>query len=77
MSIPSWDNDPRSCAFPLTMDSVGAQRQKIISSVFDKRNAAGSDETYLAHVKIWEEEGQSGGRKARYILLSGRPRKSP
>jgi exocyst complex component 1 len=56
---------------------MDSERQKIISSVFDKRNAAGSDETYITHVKIWEEEGQSGGRKARYILLSRRSPNSP
>lgn len=48
------------------------QRQKIISSVFSRRNATGNlEETYVSHVKIWEDAGpEGGGRKPRYILLS-------
>ncbi|KAJ7225687.1 exocyst complex component sec3 subunit [Mycena pura] len=48
------------------------QRQIIIDSVFNRRNAAGQlEETYMAHVKIWEDAGpEGGGRKPRYILLS-------
>ncbi|CAA7268018.1 unnamed protein product [Cyclocybe aegerita] len=47
------------------------QRQRIISSVFSRRNAAGNlEETYVSHVKIWEDAGEAGGRKPRYILLS-------
>ncbi|KAF8078783.1 exocyst complex component, sec3 subunit [Lyophyllum atratum] len=48
------------------------QRQKIIASVFSRRNATGSlEETYVSHVKIWEDAGpEGGGRKPRYILLS-------
>jgi exocyst complex component 1 len=48
-------------------------RQRIISSVFSKRNAAGVlEESYVAHVKIWEDGGPDGdGKKPRYILLSG------
>lgn len=48
------------------------QRQKIIASVFSRRNAAGNlEETYVSHVKIWEDAGtEGGGRKPRYILLS-------
>ncbi|KAJ7706358.1 exocyst complex component sec3 subunit [Mycena rosella] len=48
------------------------QRQTIISSVFSRRNAAGVlEESYVAHVKIWEDAGsEGGGRKPRYILLS-------
>ncbi|CAL1695070.1 unnamed protein product [Somion occarium] len=47
-------------------------RQRIISSVFSKRNAAGGlEETYVNHIKIWEEAvPQEGGRKPRFILLS-------
>ncbi|PPQ64521.1 hypothetical protein CVT26_002060 [Gymnopilus dilepis] len=45
------------------------QRQRIIASVFSRRNAAGNlEETYVSHVKIWEDA--EGGRKPRYILLS-------
>lgn len=48
------------------------QRQRIISSVFSRRNAAGSlEENYVSHVKIWEDAGpEGGGQKPRYILLS-------
>ncbi|KAF9447806.1 hypothetical protein P691DRAFT_670723 [Macrolepiota fuliginosa MF-IS2] len=45
-------------------------KQSIIASVFSRRNATGNlEETYVSHVKIWEEAGTEG-RKARYILLS-------
>ncbi|KAJ6519655.1 exocyst complex component sec3 subunit [Mycena sanguinolenta] len=45
---------------------------KIIASVFSRRNASGAlEETYMSHVKIWEDAGpEGGGRKPRYILLS-------
>ncbi|KAJ7275209.1 exocyst complex component sec3 subunit [Mycena haematopus] len=45
---------------------------KIIASVFSRRNASGVlEETYISHVKIWEDAGpEGGGRKPRYILLS-------
>ncbi|KAF8913023.1 exocyst complex component Sec3-domain-containing protein [Gymnopilus junonius] len=48
------------------------QRHNIIASVFSRRNAAGNlEETYVSHVKIWEDAGiEGGGRKPRYILLS-------
>lgn len=48
------------------------QRETIIASVFSRRNAAGSlEETYVSHIKIWEDAGpEGGGRKPRYILLS-------
>lgn len=48
------------------------QKQRIIDSVFSRRNAAGSlEETYVAHIKIWEDAGPEGGaKKPRYILLS-------
>ncbi|KAJ3989555.1 exocyst complex component Sec3-domain-containing protein [Lentinula detonsa] len=48
------------------------QKQRIIDSVFSRRNAAGSlEETYVSHVKIWEDAGpEGGGKKPRYILLS-------
>ncbi|KAI6047739.1 exocyst complex component Sec3-domain-containing protein [Pisolithus marmoratus] len=46
-------------------------RQRIISSVFDKRNAgAAIQESYVGHVKIWEDAGEGQGKKPRYILLS-------
>lgn len=47
-------------------------KNRIIESVFSRRNAAGSlEESYVSHVKIWEDAGpEGGGRKPRYILLS-------
>jgi hypothetical protein len=45
---------------------IEEQRQKIISSVFSRR-----DEVYVGHIKIWEDAGpEGGGRKPRYILIS-------
>ncbi|KAF9270059.1 hypothetical protein L218DRAFT_888394 [Marasmius fiardii PR-910] len=41
------------------------QRQRIIDSVFSKNG-----ETYIAHIKIWEDNPENGGKKPRYILLS-------
>ncbi|KAF6766570.1 exocyst protein [Ephemerocybe angulata] len=50
---------------------IEEQRQNIIASVFARRSASGSDENYVAHIKIWEDAGpEGGGRKPRYILLS-------
>ncbi|KAF8140415.1 exocyst complex component Sec3-domain-containing protein [Boletus edulis] len=46
-------------------------RQRIISSVFDKRNAnADVPESYVAHIKIWEDSGEGQGKKPRYIIIS-------
>ncbi|KAF8519134.1 exocyst complex component sec3 subunit [Hysterangium stoloniferum] len=45
-------------------------KQRIIVSVFEKRSAAGGPpESYVSHVKIWDD-GEDGQRKPRYILLS-------
>jgi hypothetical protein len=45
------------------------ERQRIIASVFSRRNAQGSlEESYVSHVKIWEDA--EGGKKLRFILLS-------
>lgn len=43
-------------------------RQRIVSSVFNRRNAAGQQETYVGHLKIWEDA--EDGMKPRYIILS-------
>ena len=53
-------------------NAMADQRQRIIASVFSRRNAEGNlEETYVAHIKIWEDAGpEGGGRKPRYILLS-------
>ncbi|KAG2159680.1 exocyst complex component Sec3-domain-containing protein [Suillus bovinus] len=46
-------------------------KQRIIASVFDKRNSgADIQETYIGHIKIWEDAGEDSGKKPRYILLS-------
>lgn len=46
-------------------------RQTIIATVFSKLNAQGHQETYVSHVKIWEDvTPEEGGKKPRYILLS-------
>jgi hypothetical protein len=45
-------------------------KQSIVASVFSRRNASGNaEESYVSHIKIWEDAGPEG-RKARYILLS-------
>ncbi|KAG7450696.1 uncharacterized protein BT62DRAFT_927969 [Guyanagaster necrorhizus] len=47
------------------------QRQRIIDSVFSRRNASGSiEENYVSHIKILEDSPETGGTKPRYILLS-------
>jgi exocyst complex component 1 len=48
-------------------DSV---RQRIITSVFSKIGSSGYEESYVAHIKIWEDTGDGSGRKPRYILIS-------
>ncbi|KAL4241693.1 SEC3 family protein [Abortiporus biennis] len=46
-------------------------RQRIISSALARRKVEGSAETYVAHIKIWEDAGpDDGGGKARYIILT-------
>ncbi|KAI9461020.1 exocyst complex component sec3 subunit [Lactarius psammicola] len=53
------------------MADVDSVRQRIISSVFNRRNAAGgSEETYISHVKIWEDAGPEADLKPRYIILA-------
>ncbi|KAI0801061.1 exocyst complex component Sec3-domain-containing protein [Fomes fomentarius] len=50
------------------MADADSIRQRIISSVFAAKLV---DETYEAHVKIWESDGtDEGGLKPRYIILS-------
>ncbi len=59
----------------LIMADVDSVRQRIISSVFNRRNAAGSsEETYISHVKIWEDAGPEADLKPRYILLARMPK---
>ncbi|GJE97072.1 exocyst complex component Sec3-domain-containing protein [Phanerochaete sordida] len=45
-------------------------RQRIIESVFARLNAQGHQETYVSHVKIWEDAPDEGGNKSRYILIA-------
>ncbi|KAI9513060.1 exocyst complex component sec3 subunit [Russula earlei] len=49
-------------------DSV---RRRINSSVFNRRNASStSEETYISHLKIWEDAGPEADPKPRFILLA-------
>lgn len=52
-----------------TMGDNDTVRQRIINSVFDRRNAAGQRENYVAHLKIWED-AEDGTQKPRFILLA-------
>jgi hypothetical protein len=53
------------------MADYASVRQRIISSVFNKLNANGNQETYVAHIKIWEDVSpEEGGKKPRYIIIS-------
>lgn len=47
-------------------------RERIIASVFSRRNATGATvENYVSHVKVWEDSGNdTDGLKPRFILLS-------
>jgi hypothetical protein len=47
-------------------------RQRIIASVFGRRNSGGVEESYVSHLKIWEDT-EDGTEKPRYILLSRPP----
>lgn len=60
----------------LIMADVDSVRRRIISSVFNRRNAAGgTEETYVSHVKIWEDAGPEADLKPRYILLARMPKR--
>jgi hypothetical protein len=53
------------------MSDSDRTRNRIIASVFDKRNASAPiQESYVAHIKIWEDTGEGHGNKPRYILIS-------
>ena len=53
------------------MADYASVRQRIISSVFSKLSASGHQETYVAHVKIWEDVSpEEGGKKPRYIIIA-------
>ncbi|KAI0068299.1 exocyst complex component sec3 subunit [Artomyces pyxidatus] len=54
------------------MADTESVRQRIISSVFSRRNVnGGAEENYVSHVKIWEDSGaDSEGLKPRYIILA-------
>lgn len=51
------------------MSDYEADRLRIIKSAFTKLHAAGHQEEYVAHLKIWEEESD-GPRKSRHVILS-------
>jgi hypothetical protein len=44
-------------------------RQRIIASVFSRTRGGGLEDTYVAHVKIWEDT-DDGTEKPRYIILA-------
>lgn len=61
----------------------GDTRQQIINSLFNRRAEDGVlDETYIAHLKIWEDSppgevpvnAEDAGRKSRYLMLAGQSR---
>ncbi|KAF8273874.1 exocyst complex component Sec3-domain-containing protein [Lactarius quietus] len=53
------------------MEDVESIRRRIISSVFNRRNASGgTEEAYVSHVKIWEDGGPEADLKPRYIVLA-------
>lgn len=62
---------------PLTLETMASQppstKQDIIASLFSKRAAEDGnlEESYISHVKIFEDDGEGGGVKARYLTLSG------
>ena len=50
------------------MADADSVRQRIVSSVFTTKLV---EETYVSHIKIWEEDASDdGGKKPRYIILS-------
>lgn len=59
-------------------DEYANARQAIISSLFQKFDANGqSEETYVAHVKIWEDvpagvvqPSETNGMKPRYVIVA-------
>lgn len=71
------------------MDPQAAQtRSQIIQSLFSRRGPDGAlEETYIAHLKVWEDAPDDGtggrpsgggksvedvaGKKARYLMLAG------
>ncbi len=49
-------------------DDNESVRQRIISTVFEARLP---DETYIAHIRIWESDtAQGAGVKPRFIIIS-------
>jgi hypothetical protein len=56
--------------FPAAMADPEDIKARIVSSVFDRRQAkTGVEELYVGHLKIWEET-EDGSDKPRYVLLS-------
>jgi hypothetical protein len=47
-------------------------RQYIVSSIFSRRDETGTpEETLIAYLKVFEDEGGSEGAKTRYLMLAG------
>ncbi|KAF5375148.1 hypothetical protein D9758_000450 [Tetrapyrgos nigripes] len=63
------NQDSRNNCLPLLQTNNARESSNLF---FSRRNAAGNlEETYVSHLKIWEDPGpEGGGRKPRYILLS-------
>lgn len=61
----------------LILETMASQppstKQDIIASLFSKRAVEDGnlEESYISHVKIFEDDGEGGGVKARYLTLSG------
>ncbi|TDL28196.1 hypothetical protein BD410DRAFT_350073 [Rickenella mellea] len=72
LTVPSSQCRSRIKQEALTMADPDSTRERIIASVFSRRNAAGNlEETYVGHVKILENDGtEQDLQKQRYILLS-------
>lgn len=66
-------------------DEYAATRERIIASLFRKTNEAGLlEDTYVGHVKIWEDVppqvnqySEESGMKPRYLMVSSELRTGP
>lgn len=60
-------------------DDHAITRDRIISSLFRKTNDGLPEDTYVGHVKIWEDVppqttqySEEGGMKPRYLMVSSK-----
>ncbi|CCM03119.1 uncharacterized protein FIBRA_05240 [Fibroporia radiculosa] len=64
LDLPLIDDPHHTDQAMVEEDSI---KERVISTVFAKRNG----ESYVAHIKIWEDAGEGeAGKKPRFILLS-------